>query len=309
MEAKNIRKPLIFFLVALLLFPHISIGSPAEIRKILSLPENQIDLGYTFLLLSKDAYPEFDIKEGMGILNSMAGRMEQFLTMINGDPNKPEDRIGTLNTFLFREGPWNNAGNGRFIKYEYDLASTEVMQPKALFLVNALTTLKGTCSSLPMLWYAVADKLGWPIQAVRMPGHIFLRYTGMKTINIDPSSYGGSISNAQYIEDFKISETAIKNGSYMKSLSKKEFISTLLVNNAFYCISEHMDTASAVEYLEISIEADSTNVDAIANLAKIKMDNDLLKVAIRKGFSRGYSENFIKKQKESIDKQKRGISP
>jgi regulator of sirC expression with transglutaminase-like and TPR domain len=229
--------------------------------------------------------------------------------MVKEDARIPVNRIGALNTFLFREGPWNNTGNGKFIVYEYDLASVYTMRPEALFLVHALTTLKGTCSSLPMLWAVIADRLGWPVKVVRMPGHIFLRYEGAKHANIDPSAYGGFVPDTQYIKDFKVSASAIKNGVYMRSLSKKEFISTMLVNNAFYSMQVQKDTARAVQYLQIAIAADSSNADAYSNLALIRNDAKLLNKAKSLGFSRGYSETFLRKQQESVNKQKKGVKP
>ena len=133
-------------------------GSPEEIERILNLPEEKIDIGYTFLVLSKDAFPDYDIKNGLQIFDNITKRMTQFLGMVREDARIPDNRIGVLNTFLFREGSWNNTGNGKFIVYEYDLSSVDTVKPEALFLVHALTTLKGTCSSLPMLWAIIADR-------------------------------------------------------------------------------------------------------------------------------------------------------
>src|SRR5690554_1476969 len=254
MKTKSQKTILIIFLLWAT-----ALGSPQEIEKILNLPEDKIDIGYAFLVLSKDAFPDYDIKNGMQLFDVMSKRMVQFLGMVKEDSRIPDNRIGALNTFLFREGPWNNTGNGQFIVYEYDLASIDTMKPEALFLAHALTTLKGTCSSLPMLWAVIADRLGWPVKAVRMPGHIFLRYEGAKHSNIDPSAYGGFVPDSQYIRDFQISAAAINNGVYMRSLSKREFILTMLVNNAFYSSEVQKDSSRAIEYLLLAIAADSSN--------------------------------------------------
>ena len=95
----------------------------------------------------------------------------------------------------------------------------------------------------------------------------------------------------------------------MRSLSKKEFISTMIVNNAFLCMFRQHDTAKAIKYLNIAIKEDSTNADAIIDLANIRGDTTLYQKAIAMGFSRGYSESFRKKQQESILKQIRREKP
>jgi hypothetical protein len=273
-----------------------ALGSSQEIENILNQPEDKIDIGYAFLVLSKDA--NYDIKSGMKPFDIMTKRMNQFLGMVKEDAHILDNRIRAMNTFLFREGPWNNAGNGKFIVYEYDLASIDTVKPEALFLVHALTALKGTCSSLPMFGAVIADKLGWPVKAVRMPGHIFLRYEGAKHENIDPSAYGGFVPDSQYIKDFKVSTAAIKNCVYMRSLSKMEFISTMLVNNVFYSMQVQKDTARAVQYLQIAIAADSSNADAYSNLALISNDAKLLNKDNSMDFQEDIQNHFCENNKK-----------
>ncbi|HEX3025135.1 MAG TPA: hypothetical protein VHP12_07985, partial [Chitinophagaceae bacterium] len=86
-------------------------------------------------------------------------------------------------------------------------------------------------------------------------------------------------------------------------------ISTMLVNNAFYSIQAQKDTARAIQYLQLAIASDSTNADAYSNLAKIRGDEKMMLRAKTMGFSRGYSQSFLRKQKECVNKQKKGIKP
>jgi regulator of sirC expression with transglutaminase-like and TPR domain len=275
----------------------------------LSLPEAKIDIAKACLILSKDIYPNYDVDQGLNLISMMTARAQETLNNTPGNKNDPEVRIGTLNTFLFRPGPWNQTSEGKNITYEYDLDATERDKPETHCLAYALMTLRGTCSSLPMVWYVIADKLGWPVKPVRMPAHIFLRYSGTKRGNIDPSAYGGYVPDSQYISDFCVKKKAVENGTYMKSMTKKEFISTLLVNNCYFWTVSKKDTTMAIKCLELALKTDPTNAPAFINLGLLKHNEEIVKKGIALGYSHETSDSFKRKQKESIIKQRKGEKP
>ena len=132
------------------------------------------------------------------------------------------------------QAKWNQAGPNKNMVFTYDESSVEHVQPKALFVPHMIYEQKGTCSTMPTLWYIIADRLGWPVNVVRGPGHLWVRYKGEKQGNIEATANGGFIPDSQYIKDMQISKEAIRKGVYMKPLTKKEFLATLMVNNAFY---------------------------------------------------------------------------
>lgn len=96
---------------------------------------------------------------------------------------------------------------------------------KTRSLTGLLDTRKGNCFNLPLLYMAVARRLGYPIKPVSAPRHLFLRYVDpkLKRQNIEATGNGGFSPDAEYIADLKISKIALKNGLFLKSLSKKEF--------------------------------------------------------------------------------------
>lgn len=279
-------------------------ASPEEIRKIMEKPEKEIDLGRAVLILSRDAFPEIDIEQGCNLFDNMARGVEAIMRESKDNVSLSRKRIGALNTFLYRPGPWNQSSPNKYMVYEYDEKSVEKLQPKALFIPHMLYERKGTCSTMPTLWYIIADRLGWPVNAIRAPGHIFVRYRGEELGNIEATADGGFIPDSLYIKDMCIGKTALRRKIYMEPLSKKEFLAMLLVNNAFYNVYGVKDTAQAVEYLKIAVGYDKRNAEALANLGIITGDMSLHEKAKEMGMTDHiYSPQFYEKRRSDLEKQ------
>lgn len=297
---KIINQVIIFILV----FTGFGFAQIEDIEKILQKPEKQIDVGYACLVLSKDAFPDIDIKQGMQLFDNMAKGVEKIIEYSKDKTKLKYKRIGALNTFLYRPGPWNAIGNNKNMVFSYDDANIEHIKPQSLFIPYMIFEHKGTCSTMPTLWYIIADRLGWPINAVRGPGHIWVRYRGLKQGNIEATSNGGFIPDSQYIKDMGVKKIAIKNGVYLKSLNRKEFLATLLVNNAFYCGMVSRDSTRAVRYLKLAIKYDPMNVEALSSLGTLTKDTSLVKKAMGLGLTKHiYSAEFYEKRKKSLQKK------
>jgi len=228
-----------------------------SIEEILALPEDQIDTGHACLVLAKDAYPDLNVAAFDRLLDEMASRIN---TLLRGR-SEPEQRIGMTNTYLYRPGWWN--GN---IAFEYNRDDLLAQKKESQFLNGYLATRKGSCLTMAMLYLALADRLGWPIRAVRAPSHYFCRYVGMKDGNIEATSFGGFSPDSAYITDLKIPEEAVRSGAYMKTLTRKEYLATLLeVNARLY--HDRGDLRKAIYYLELSVANDPAFSGGHWNLA------------------------------------------
>jgi hypothetical protein len=119
-----------------------------------------------------------------------------------------------------------------------------------------------------MLHLVLADRLGWPIQAVRSPKHFFIRYMdeSLNEKNIEATCGGAFIPDQRYILDVDIPEKAIKNGVYMRALSKKEYIASLLLSNARYFYERESNLKKAMNYLHLAVSIDSTFSSGFWNL-------------------------------------------
>ena len=90
---------------------------------------------------------------------------------------------------------------------------------------NLLQTGKGTCHSLPFLYKIIADKVGAKAYIANAPLHSYIRHQDAegKWWNFETTT--GSFSRSSYImENFYVSENAIKSGLYMTNLTAKETI-------------------------------------------------------------------------------------
>lgn len=228
-----------------------------SIEEILALPEDQIDTGHACLVLAKDAYPDLNVAAFDRLLDEMADRINALLR----GRNEPEQRIGMMNTYLYRPDWWN--GNATF---EYNRDDLLAQKKESQFLNGYLATRKGSCLTMAMLYLALADRLGWPIRAVRAPSHYFCRYIGMKDGNIEATSFGGFSPDSAYIADLKIPESAVRSGAYMKTLTRKEYIATLLEVNA-RLFHDRGDFQKAIYYLELSVANDPAFSGGHWNLA------------------------------------------
>ena len=229
------------------------------IEQILQLPEDEIDLGIALLVLAKDAYPNLNIDFFDYALDYMVNQINR---LMQGQTD-PEARIAMMNTYLYRPGWWNDS-----ITFAYDLDDLEATKTSNLFLNGYLATKKGSCVTMPMLHIVLADRLGWPIQAVRSPKHIFCRYIDehLKEQNIEATCGGGYVSDERYISDVGIPEKAIKNGVYLRTLSKKEYIASMMLNNARFYYEQKKDLKKAIYYTSFALSIDSTLSSAHWNL-------------------------------------------
>lgn len=158
---------------------------------------------------------------------------------------------------------------------------------------------------MPMLHIVLADKLDWPIKAVRNPKHVFCRYIdrNLEMNNIEATCGGGYVSNERYISDSQISKKAIKNGVYLRTLSKKEYIASMLLTCARYCYENNKNIQKAIYYTGLAVYHDSTLSSGHWNLGKhyyelaFNLETDMIER--KKEIEIQYSNEFIVLQNQA----------
>lgn len=216
-----------------------------SIFEYLEQPEEKWNIGIAALILSKEIYPDIEFSKYMNIIDGIASRVQLHVK----DRTDPEYRIASINTVLFRE-----------YGFRYDKDDFLGRKPYNHFISSVLDRKKGVCTSLPLLYMIVAEKLGYPIYAVEAPDHTFCRYVldDGTYYNIEVTSGGGEVPDLFYIDDMNIPKQAFNNGVYMRTLTKKEYIGSLLHKNAVsYMIKG--DYKTAVKYLERSVSLHPKN--------------------------------------------------
>lgn len=238
---------------------------PESIEQILALPDEEIDLGIACLVLARDAYPKLRIQVFDKGIDFIVKRIEY----LNKGTTDPVARIGLLNTYFFRPGWWNDS-----VTFTYDLDDLEATKTENQFLNGILATKKGSCVTMAMLYLVVADRLDWPIKPVRSARHFYCRYVeeGFTENNIEATCGGGYLADQDYIDQTGIPEKAVKNGVYLRTLTKKEYIASILQNNVRYFTEKKKNLDKALYYCKLSASLDSTFSGAYWNLGQLLFD-------------------------------------
>src|SRR3546814_3715540 len=80
---------------------------------------------------------------------------------------------------------------------------------------------------MPVLHIIVAEKLGLNVHLSTAPLHMFVRYTNpqnQRDLSIEPTSGGYPTRDVWYRENLPMSDMAVEQGLYLKTLTKRESI-------------------------------------------------------------------------------------
>lgn len=111
--------------------------------------------------------PRIDVAGNLKRLDAMAEEVKALL------PAKPSsrDKLEALRTHLYRAGPWN--GHQPF---RYDLDDPFGRDVRNKLLPTYLSTRKGNCVSMPLLFIILGQKIGLDVTAANAPEHVFVKY-------------------------------------------------------------------------------------------------------------------------------------
>ena len=244
---KKLPTILYFFVIAILLTsPVYAIKTTysnewqKRLKSYEKLSENKIDVANIAIELAQEIFPSLDEKHYRSTLNTMVKEVKKLI----GGRTDPEYRVRALNTYLFK------------IKgYKYDISDPLGKKLENRFLLGILEKGKGGCVSLPLIYIILAQKLKFPVYAVSVPDHFFVRYvdSNLKRQNIETTNGGGFSSDRRYIRDFKIPKIAIEKGGYLRSMTHREFIGDLLMQNAVFW-SRKGDLTRTLAYAQVILK-------------------------------------------------------
>ncbi len=237
------------FLIISVIFPHTAFSEKNTdlIEKFSSLEENQIDIGRTCLLFAKEAYPDLDVDDYSKKLDQMVKEIQR----LTGKNTEPDHRIRALNTYLYLDQG-----------FHYDTEDPYGHKLKNRYINGLLDTKSGSCFTMPLLYLALAQRLGYPVYPVSAPQHLFLRYVDPKLAmqNIEATGGGGYSPDEAYINDMEIPSKGIETGAYLKTMSYKDLLAELFVENAVYWAKNH-NAPKARRYFEESLRLNPKNAE------------------------------------------------
>jgi len=209
------------------------------LEEVLALPDEEIDLATTILILSKEWDASFGVTGYLKEIDRIA--LELAARISPGDP--PERIVSLINQYLFEENTYSVAG--------FDL----MYDPEMSALTCVIETKQGDCLGLSVLYLALTERLRLPFYGVALPGHIFVRYDdGEKRINIETTDKGRRSEDSYYEKKYMmLYPTYRKYNFYLRNLSKRELIGSFL-NNLGIAYSDKGMYEEAISKLKRAIE-------------------------------------------------------
>jgi hypothetical protein len=129
----------------------------------------------------------------------------------------------------------------------------------------------GTCVSMPVLYTAVARRLGYPVFLVSAKGHLFCRWYDKKEyVNCEATSQGLNTYKDEYYMTFPkpISEAEVKAGLYLKSLTPAEEFAVFLAARG-NCLEDNGRKGEALVSYAQAVDRDPKSPDCFGMLANV----------------------------------------
>ncbi|ODS64550.1 MAG: hypothetical protein ABS41_02335 [Arenimonas sp. SCN 70-307] len=212
-------------LACLLALPPASASNPGSARldpiaSILERPDGQIDLLEAKLAIDRLISPEIDAE-------AVRLQIDALVTSVKGRIPAGASNLAKLNVLLstlYEPGPWNG---GRPFQYDLDDPLGRNLQNKLLSVY--LTTRKGNCVSMPILFAIVGQRLGLPVTLATAPSHVLVKFRGDDGawLNVEATA-GGFKYDSSYERETGISPRAIETGIYLRPLSRRESVTVMM---------------------------------------------------------------------------------
>jgi regulator of sirC expression with transglutaminase-like and TPR domain len=199
------------------------------IHAMLQQPDEQIDLATAKLTIDHLIDPSFDVEATLHQINRMAKEVSWAFRPGMTDM----DKLYLLKNYLYEKGEWNGSQ-----AFRYDLDDPLGTNINNKLLRNYLASRKGNCTSMPILFVVLGDKLGLDMTIALAPLHVLVKYTDANSgiiYNLEATDKAQIADNSYYIKHTPMTQQAINNGVYLAPLSKKETVAVMAtILNEYY---------------------------------------------------------------------------
>ncbi len=194
----------------------------STLEKLFATPDNQIDFITAKLTIDKLIAPSFNAQQTLNKINKMVKTVRDAQTPDMTDM----DKLMSLSAYLYESGVWNE--NQPFV---YDLDDPLGQRISAKLLSTYLTTKRGNCISMPILYFVMAYKLNLKVSLSTGPLHVFVQHKDKqgKTYNIEATSNGSFARDDYYKAKSTITDEAMNNQVYLQYLTPKEVLALMAI--------------------------------------------------------------------------------
>jgi tetratricopeptide (TPR) repeat protein len=210
-----------------------------QIDAILKLPDEKIDLALASTIMAAVLFPEIDVSREMALIDALAERAKPVVEAAAS----PREKARALARFVDARG------------YGYAPAEVRVKagwESRHRWLHQLLETKQGHCASLSLLYLALGDRTGFPLSAVIIPDHVFVRFgNGSERESIETTDQGKLTSDSDYFDRVRARPG---QGPYFKPLSRRRFAAVLLSNHLGHHLGRIRRPADALRCNDMAIE-------------------------------------------------------
>ena len=184
-----------------------------QLEEIASLPDREINLARTALLIAAADYPEMNIERELFTLQRISGDVSSAL-LENDDPLFC---MNVLSEHLFDD-------------LKFKGATQDYHDPRNGHLNKVLSRKRGNPITLALLYVEVGRRLNIPLAGVALPGHFLVRHHEVSDYFVDPFYRGILLSVDECRDRMKRRVRGRLNwdDKYLDTIGKRKFISRLL---------------------------------------------------------------------------------
>ncbi len=231
---------------------HVAIGASSDIIQAFAalvrseIADERIDLLRAALTFARVEDPALDIEHYVRRVDALAKRVAAKIQ----DPDDPTGMIAAINAVLFQEEVFR--GN-----------TVDYYSPRNSFLQHVLDRQLGIPISLALVYMEVAQRVGFPLYGVGMPGHFLLKHYDVsgQAILIDAFERGSIVSEEDCQQRLKTiySGQITLQPEFLLPVTRRQMLTRMLNNLRSVYLSQR-DFRRTVQV----VDSDSGDLSALA---------------------------------------------
>ena len=232
--------------------PQVFADPAVFVQALLDTREADLDFARAKLEIDHFVDPSIDIEDSLSEIESMIATVGRMLATIREDEAETSaEKLNALRAFVYEPGWWNDNR-----PFRYDLNDPYGQDPNSQLLTRYLETRLGNCVSIPILFLILRKRLGLDMTLSTAPLHVFVKYTDDdgRTWNLEPTSGAGFTRDVWYRRKTPMTEQAIANGIYLKTLSRREALAVMATTILDHLMAEQR-YEEAIALTDVLIEA------------------------------------------------------
>lgn len=271
--------------------------------------EQSQSLGEATVRVNQDILPDYDLGKVNSFLNETVNEIKK--SGWGKDRKKFEDlsienKLNAIGSYLVQDKGFIYSSD--IIDFDGTVTkdgetkvkekSTKEKYPEPYLISNLLLKSEGNCSTMPVAYTMVAQRLGLPVKLVTIADHQFCRFdNGKVRLNIEttnPKAMGVGEKDETYLKFFPHNPGMLRHSTTMKSQSLRESISSMHVTKATYLMKSGANEADLKKAIATSLYFDKNSIYAINNIieavkkeTELSSQEELLKELTMMGYKTG----------------------